>query len=122
MFGDNAAKSKRQDGTSGSPALAEREEGPAQPPRRWWASVGGGIAALRFAFLVFFDSRGATGTLPQDALQREVEALVGAGVHGQRPAHGQEAAVSSSHAAAAAATVPVRGLISRHSRWFVGDG
>jgi len=52
--------SERQDGTSGSPALAEREEGPAQPPRRWWVSVGGsggGIAALRFAFLVFCDSQ-----------------------------------------------------------------
>lgn len=117
--------SERQYGISGSPALAEREERPAQPPRRWWANVGGGIAALRFAVTSCCDSLGGAGTLPQNCLQREVEALVGAGVHGQRPAHGQETAVSSSsspspHATAAAATVPVRGLMRRHSLLFAG--
>lgn len=126
FMGTMPPNSERQDGISGSPALAEREEGPAQPPRRWWANVGGGIAALRFAVTSCGDSLGgaAAGTLPQNGLQREVEAFVGAGVHGQRPAHGQEAAVSSSssspHATAAAATVPVRGLMRRHGLLFAG--
>lgn len=126
FMGTMPPNSERQDGISGSPALAEREERPAQPPRRWWANVGGGIAALRFAVTSCGDSLGgaAAGTLPQNGLQREVEAFVGAGVHGQRPAHGQEAAVSSSssspHATAAAATVPVRGLMRRHGLLFAG--
>lgn len=66
--------------------MAEREEGSPQPPCCPAAGCGCGGAALPFAALP--ERSGVRVVVAQDLLQGEVQVLVVAGVHGQRPSHG----------------------------------